>query len=81
MTGKGLRPFGGLLSTDDIHFKIFNDFDQWLQDLVAKDPNRREWFSVDIQDRFPIFREGIRREAKVMKLHGCIQRSNLYIIV
>jgi hypothetical protein len=42
-------------------FETIQDLDQWLSELVVKEPYRKEWFKASIEDTFPMFKEWKKR--------------------
>lgn len=45
-------------------FSILKELEEWLESLTTKEPKRVDWFSISIQDSFPMFREWKKRREK-----------------
>lgn len=61
MTGKEPKRFDDLQVTQMYDFPIMKEIDQWLKDLVVKEPYRREWFRGNFEDAFPMFKQWKKR--------------------
>ncbi len=61
LTGKGPRRISDIQKNDKYEFETLNDLNQWLSEVVVKEPYRREWFKASIEDTFPMFKEWKKR--------------------
>lgn len=61
LTGEGPRSLR-TLKEDSYSVPILQEIDEWLSGLIVNQPERRHWFSVEFEDRFPMFREWKKRK-------------------
>lgn len=62
LTGEGPKRLDELKSDKCYDFKILNELEEWLSELVVKEPYRKEWFLASIEDCFPMFKEWKKRK-------------------
>lgn len=65
LTGKGPRRRDDVVSRKEISNDLIAELDQWLSELLVKEPYRKDWFKGILEDAFPRFKKWKkRREGK-----------------
>ena len=68
LTGKGPKRIGEPIKLKRHHFDFLEDLEDWLLELIAKEPDRAEWAKHCISDALPAFREWKKKkEPNVME--------------
>ncbi|SHO45281.1 helix-turn-helix domain-containing protein [Desulfopila aestuarii] len=62
LTGEGPKRLSDLGTEKAYNFPILEDVNQWLSEVVVKEPYRREWFRASLEDAFPMFKEWMKRK-------------------
>jgi hypothetical protein len=57
LTGEGPKRLNDQAPELNYKFPILNEVEQWLSEVVVNEPQRRDWFTVSLEDSFPMFRE------------------------
>jgi hypothetical protein len=56
LTGEGPKNIDEI-KKDDFSFPILSEINQWLRELVATEPYRKDWAVAVLQDALPLFKE------------------------
>ena len=58
-------------------FEIFNDAEEWLDEQIRENPNRKAWFELHFLDSFPGFKEWReKRDAALLEGTGFKKQAN-----
>lgn len=62
LTGRGPKRVEERLESSK--YQILWELEQWLDCIVPEEPMRLEWFTVSVEDAFPLFRDWKHRHLK-----------------
>lgn len=65
LTGQGPKSLDERASVSKYNFTILSDVDEWLGEIVVKEPYRRDWFKGSLEDAFPMFKEWKKRKEEL----------------